>query len=106
MDHGLSLIERDVADHRGDFNPTIDRDLLEHFALGIVPSQSRAAKPAYGREMRARHAILLRKDQQARKGLVSLAEDHRIFLRLFATTKQLNLHGGSSGLRHSLRRGY
>jgi len=65
MDHRLSLVERDVADQRHHFDPTIDGNLLEHFALRIVLGQSSAAKPADGREMRARHAIFLRKSQQA-----------------------------------------
>src|SRR5208337_4582141 len=104
MDYGLSLIERDVADHRNHFDLTVDGNLLVHFALWIKPRQGCPIQRSNSGEMRTRNVILLRKVQQSGKSLVSLGEDDRIFTRMFSMAQQLNLHTRSTALWNGLRR--
>src|ERR1700722_12080876 len=61
MDHGLSLIERDIAAHPNHFVLAVDGNLLVHLALGIEPSQRSSIKCSNSGEMSARNLIFLRK---------------------------------------------
>jgi hypothetical protein len=65
VDHGLCLIERNIAAHPNHFVPTIDGDLFVHFALRIEPPQRCSIQRSYRGEMCTRNVILLRKLQQS-----------------------------------------
>src|SRR5258705_4291771 len=106
MDHGLSLIERDVTAHSDHFVLTFNGYLLVHFALGIKPPQQCSIHRSNGGEMRTRNVILLRKLKQSGKSLVSLVKDDRILFRRFSMVQQLNLHPWSFTLWDSFRRCY
>src|ERR1700745_1892599 len=61
MDHGPSLVERDIATHTDHFVLTIDGNLLVHFALGIEPSHRCSIQRSDSGEMRTRDVIFLSK---------------------------------------------
>src|SRR5260370_38862067 len=94
MNYRLPLIERDVTTHSDHFMLTLDGDLLVHFALEIKPPQRSGAHSSDDGEGCTRNVILLRDFLKSGKGLVSLVQDDRILLCLFAMVQQLNLHLG------------
>src|SRR5713226_5822932 len=104
MDYRLSLIECNVTAHPDHFALTLDGNLLVHFPLGIEPRQRCSIHGSNRGKVCTRNVILLRKLLQSGKSLVALVKDDRILLRLFSTTKQLNLHPGGCAPWNGFRR--
>ena len=104
VDHGSSLVERDVATHPDQFVLTIDGNLLVHFALRIEPAHRCVVQGPDSGEMRAGHVILLRKLLQPGINFVALVEDDGILFRRLSRIQQLHLHLGSFARRNGFRR--
>ena len=74
VNHGLSLIERNITAHSNNLVLAVDGNFLVHFAVGIEVSQGRTVQRADRGEVRARNVILFGELQKSRKSLVSLVK--------------------------------